>query len=202
MKKGPNIGLIVLISVAIVIFIGIFWFIGTFNSLVSLDETANAQWANVESSYQRRADLIPNLVSTVQGAANFEKETQSQIAALRTQAVSAKAAWDNAQGVDAKLAAAKQVESVIGAFRGLNINVERYPELKATQNFLAFQTQLEGTENRINVERVRYNEAVKNYNKKIRFFPANIVAGVFGFEKKTLFEADSGAESAPAVNFG
>ena len=155
MKKGPNVGLIVLISVAIVIFIGILWFIGTYNSLVSLDETADAQWANVESSYQRRFDLIPNLVETVKGAANFEKDTYLAVTEARTK-------WLNAGSIDSKIAAAGQVQSALAR---LLVTVENYPQLKATENFAGLQAQLEGTENRINVERVRYNEAVKNYNK-------------------------------------
>ncbi len=179
----------------------VLWFIGSYNGLVKLDTQVDESWANVETQYQRRADLIPNLVNTVQGAANFEKETQSAIALLRTQAVSAKAAWDGAQGINEKIVAAKQVDKVIGGFSGLNINVERYPELKATQNFLNLQAQLEGTENRVAVARTRFNEVVSKYNVKVRRFPTVLIANMFGFEKKNFFEADEGSEDAPVVGF-
>ena len=199
MKK--NIGLWVLIGVAVFILLMVFWFIGSYNGLIRLDTEVDESWANVETQYQRRADLIPNLVNTVQGAANFEKETQTAIALLRTQAASAKAAWDGAQGVSEKIAAAKQVDKVIGGFSGLNINVERYPELKATENFLNLQAQLEGTENRVSVARTRYNEKVKQYNVKIRRIPTVFIANMFGFEKESFFESDEGSEAAPVVDF-
>lgn len=192
MAKKINKAWYIVGGIVVIILICAMWFIGTYNSLVRLDETANAQWANVESSYQRRFDLIPNLVETVKGAANFEKETYTAVTEARTK-------WLNAQGIDDKITAASEVQSALAR---LLVTVENYPQLKATENFLSLQAQLEGTENRINVERNRYNEAVKNYNAKIRFFPANIVAGMFGFDKKTLFESDIGAEKAPQVSFG
>jgi len=191
MAKKINKGWYVFGGIAAVIVIMLLWFVGTYNSLVSLDENANAQWANVESSYQRRFDLIPNLVETVKGAADFEKETYLAVTEARTK-------WLNSQGISDKILAAGEVQSALAR---LLVTVENYPQLKATQNFADLQAQLEGTENRINVERNRYNEAVKQYNKKVRFFPANIVAGMFGFEKKTLFEADIGAEKVPEVDF-
>ena len=186
-----NTGLIVVLSIVAVLVILVLWFVGTYNRLVSLDENANAQWANVESSYQRRFDLIPNLVETVKGAVDFEKETYLAVTEARTK-------WLNAGSIDGKMAAAGEVQSALAR---LLVTVENYPDLKATKNFADLQAQLEGTENRINVERNRYNEAVKQYNKKIRFFPANMVAGMFGFDKKILFEADIGAEEAPKVEF-
>ncbi len=190
-KKKLNKGLIILGSILAVVLIMAFWFVGTYNSLVKLDEAANAQWANVESSYQRRFDLIPNLVETVKGAADFEQETYLAVTEARTK-------WLNAGSINDKIAAAGEVQSALAR---LLVTVENYPQLKATENFLALQTQLEGTENRINVERNRYNAAVKQYNQKIRFFPANIVAGMFGFEKKDLFESASGADEAVKVDF-
>jgi LemA protein len=184
-------GLYILVGVIAVVAITALWFIGTYNSLVKLDEAANAQWANVESSYQRRFDLIPNLVETVKGAAEFEKGTYIAVTEARTK-------WLDAKSINEKIIAAGEVQSALAR---LLVTVENYPQLKATQNFADLQAQLEGTENRINVERTRYNDAVKLYNQKIRFFPANIVAGMFGFEKKTLFESDTGAEEAPEVSF-
>lgn len=175
--------------------------IGSYNSLVSLEEGVDAQWANVETSYQRRFDLIPNLVETVLGAANFEKETHTQVTALRSAAVEAKANWDGAGSTADKMAAMKQIDGVVKSYSGLNINVEKYPTLKATQNFADLQVQLEGTENRISVERKRYNEAVKMFNTKVRSFPTVMVAGMFGFDKKDVFEATAGAEEAVKVDF-
>ncbi|MFH1641982.1 MAG: LemA family protein [Nanoarchaeota archaeon] len=182
---------LILGGIGLFILIFILWFVGTYNSLVRLDETANAQWANVESSYQRRFDLIPNLVETVKGAANFEKETYLAVTEARTK-------WLNAGSINEKTLAAGEVQSALAR---LLVSVENYPQLKATENFQDLQAQLEGTENRINVERNRYNEAVKNYNAKIRFFPSNLIAGMFGFEKKELFESDEGAEAAVKVDF-
>ena len=178
-------------GVVLVLLLMLFWIIGTYNSLVTLDEEANAKWANVESSYQRRFDLIPNLVETVKGAAEFEQETYLAVTEARTK-------WLNSQSVGDKIAAATEVQSALAR---LLVTVENYPDLKATQNFRDLQVQLEGTENRINVERNRYNEAVKNYNRKIRFFPSNIIANMFGFEKKNLFEAAENADVAPSVEF-
>ncbi len=177
------------------------WFAGTYNSLVSNDENVNAKWANVQSAYQRRADLIPNLVSTVQGAVKFEQTTQTQIAALRTGAVAA-AAEVKAATTPAQLDAANaKVDAQLQAYRSLNINVENYPQLKATENFLSLQDELAGTENRVKVERDNFNAAVKAYNINVRRFPSNLVAGMFGFSTKTSFEAESGSEKAPSVKF-
>ena len=200
-NNSKRTGLLVLVGLAVVLLMIIFWFVGSYNGLIRLDTEVDESWANVETQYQRRADLIPNLVNTVQGAANFEKDTQSAIAALRTGAASAKAAWDSAQGVGEKIAAAKQIDNVIGGFKGLNINVERYPELKATENFLNLQAQLEGTENRVAVARTRFNEKVKAYNVKIRRIPTVFIANMFGFEKEDFFESDEGSDTAPVVDF-
>jgi LemA protein len=201
MKNSVRTGLIIIGAVLFFVVIMAFWLFGTYNSLVTLSESVTLSWSQVENQYQRRADLIPNLIATVQGAADFEKNTQTQIAALRTQAVSAKTAWSNANTVDEKIAAAQQVDSVVSGFRALNINVENYPQLKATQNFETFQAQLEGTENRIAVERMRYNDAVKVYNIKVKRIPSSFVASMFGFNEKNYFEVEEGKAGAPLVQF-
>lgn len=192
-KSGPKkyTGFIVLGIVLLFLLMIAGMTIGTYNTLVKNDEAVTAQWANVESSYQRRFDLIPNLVATVQGAADFEKSTLTTV-------VEARSAWANAKSTDDKMAAAGNLE---GALSRLLVVVESYPQLKATQGFQDLQVQLEGTENRINVERNRYNEVVKAYNTKLRSFPTLIFAGMFGFDKKTPFEAQSGAENAQKVDF-
>ncbi|MFH1590421.1 MAG: LemA family protein [archaeon] len=203
MAKGKSLGTgsIVLIVIAIIAVVMLLWLVSVYNGLVTLDETVNNKWAQVETVYQRRADLIPNLVETVKGAAEFESGTQTRIAELRTQAAAAKKAWDTAGSVDEKVAAANQLEQVATGFRGLNINVENYPQLKATANFQALQDELANTENKVAVERKRYNDAVTALNAKLRRFPTNIIAGMFGFDQRTYFEAQEGAESAPSVKF-
>ncbi len=188
---------IVLISLAVVLLLSLIWVVGSYNGLVSADESVNEKWANVQTAYQRRADLIPNLIVTVQEAVKFEKETQTQIAALRTGAIEAKDAMASAKTIEESQAAIQQSEQVMSQYRGLNINVENYPQLKATENFLSLQDELAGTENRIKTERDIFNKAVKEMNIKVRRFPTNIIAGMFGFEKKDSFEADAGAETAP-----
>ena len=193
---------ITLIVIGAVLLLTIFWFIGSYNGLINADETVNAKWANVQSAYQRRADLIPNLVETVQGAVTFEKETQTEIAALRSNAIAARDALKSATTQQEQLAAMKQIDSAASTFSGLNINVENYPQLRATENFLSLQDELAGTENRVKVERDIFNEATRGYNIRVRRFPTNIVAGMFGFEKKEMFEAEEGTEEAPKVDFG
>ena len=177
------------------------WVSSTYNGLVASDENVKQKWGNVQSAYQRRADLIPNLVSTVQGAVNFEKETQTKIAELRTGAVAAAQEVKNANTPAELEAANAKVDAQLTAYRSLNINVENYPQLKATENFLALQDELAGTENRVKVERDNYNNAVKEYNVKVRRFPSNMIAGMFNFDVKQSFEAQSGAENAPKVAF-
>jgi len=202
MSKNNNRTLwITLGIVGVVLLLVLFTVIGLYNGLITTDETVNEKWANVQTAYQRRADLIPNLVDTVQAAVKFEQETQTQIAAVRTSAVAAKQAMSSASTPAEISAASKQVESAIAGFSGLNINVERYPDLKATENFLSLQDELAGTENRVKVERDIFNKAVKNYNLKVRRFPSNIIAGSFGFEKKELFEAEEGTSVAPTNLF-
>ncbi len=185
------------------------WFIGVRNNLVTLDEGVNQQWAQVESQYQRRYDLIPNLVRTVQGAANFEKSTLVEVvnARARVGQVTAPSGPPGAQGALPNNPA--QMEQFANAQAGLSsalsrllVVVERYPELKANQNFLELQSQLEGTENRIAVERQRYNEAAQQYNIGIRKFPASVVASMSGFHAKAYFKGVAGSSQAPAVDFG
>ena len=171
-----------------------------YNTMVNMEEQVTAAWAQVENQYQRRADLIPNLVNTVKGYADFEQETLTRVIEARAKATSI--------NVDANELDPAQVqkfqqaqEQLSGALSRLLVTVERYPELKANQNFLELQAQLEGTENRIATERMRYNEVVQAYNTYIRQFPRNMIAGWFDFEKKGYFEAQSGAENAPTVTF-
>ena len=171
-----------------------------YNEMVSKDETVGGTWANVQNAYQRRADLVPNLVNTVKGAANFEKTTLTEVIEARSRATSIQLSPENLTEENiAKFQAAQGQLS--GSLSRLLANVEAYPELKANQNFLELQAQLEGTENRISVERMKYNESVQDYNTYIRSFPRNIFAGWFGFERKARFEADPAAQRAPNVQF-
>ncbi len=173
---------------------------GVNNTAVEYEENVKTAWANVETAYQRRTDLIPNLVNTVKGAADFEKETLTQVIEARSKATSVNVNADNLDA-DAINKFQKAQGEVSSALSRLLVSVERYPQLKATQNFQQLQSQLEGTENRISVQRNRFNEAVRKYNTYIRKFPNNIFAGMFGFERMTTFEADEGAENAPTVEF-
>lgn len=188
MAKGSNKTLWIVLGIVLFLLIV---FVGMYNSIVTLDETADAQWANVESTYQRRADLIPNLVNTVKGYAAHEEEVLTAITEARS-------AWAGAGSQSEQIEAAGNMDSALAR---LMVVVENYPDLKASQNFMALQDELAGTENRISVERMRFNEAVRNYNIKIKRFPSNMIANMFGFEQKTLFEAQEGSENAPQVMF-
>lgn len=171
-----------------------------YNKMVGLDETVKNKWANVQSDYQRRADLIPNLVNTVKGAANFEQETLTKVMEARAKATSV--TIDPSNITPEKLAEYQQAQAgVTGALGRLMAVVENYPDLKANQNFRDLQAQLEGTENRIKVSRNDFNEAVQSYNTSVRTFPNNIFANMFGFHVKNGFAADPGAEKAPSVQF-
>ena len=187
--------------VIIVVLFGIFkWGVGMNNTIVEKQETAKTQWANVESAYQRRADLIPNLVSTVKGYAAHEKETLEGVIEARANAT--KTTIDPTNVTPEQMAAFQQSQnSLSGALSKLMVVVERYPDLKANQNFLELQSQLEGTENRINVERNRFNEVAKDYNIYIKKFPASVFAGFFNFDAMALFQAAAGSEQAPTVDF-
>lgn len=192
MKKGT----ITIIIVAIIAF----WAISGYNSLVSMDENVSNQWANVETQYQRRADLIPNLVNTVKGYAAHEKETLEGVIAARSQATQIKV--DPTDLTPEKLAEYQKAQGQLATALGKLLAItENYPDLKANQNFLELQAQLEGTENRINVARKNFNDSAKAYNTAIRRFPKNILAGMFGFDKRAYFEAAEGAEQAPQVQF-
>lgn len=171
-----------------------------YNTMVTLDEGVGAQWAQVENAYQRRADLIPNLVNTVKGYADFEKETLTQVIEARSKATSVTIDPSNLNPQAIQQFQQAQ-EGLSSALSRLMVVVERYPDLKANQNFLELQAQLEGTENRIAVERRKFNEATRQYNTYIRKFPKNLVAMIFNFEKKGYFEADEGTEKAPEVQF-
>lgn len=173
---------------------------GRYNQMVSQDENVKAKWGNVQSDYQRRADLIPNLVNTVKGAANFEQETLTQVIEARAKATSVNVSAENL--TPEKIAEFQQAQTQLsGALSRLLVTVERYPELKANQNFMDLQKQLEGTENRIKVSRNDFNTAVQGYNSTVRQFPNNIFAGMFGFKARQSFTADPGAERAPEVKF-
>ncbi len=193
-------GWIILIVVVVIVVILVGWGTGIYNKIVAQDENVGKAWANVENVYQRRADLIPNLVATVKGVADFEKSTLTDVIEARAKATSVTIdpANLNAQSMQQFQAAQDGLSSALSR---LMVVVERYPELKATQNFLELQAQLEGTENRITVERMKFNESVQTYNTYIRSFPPAVFAGMFGFEKKAPFEAQSGAEVAPKVEF-
>lgn len=176
------------------------WGKGFNNTAVNYKETASKTWANVESSYQRRNDLIGNLVKTVQGAADFERGTLKDVIEARAKATSMNIDPSNLS--QEQLAKFSEVQSGLsGALKSLLVTVERYPDLKANQNFLELQSQIEGTENRINVARDRFNETVEPYNKHIKTFPNSLLAGLFNFESMSYFKAESGAEKAPDVNF-
>ncbi|MDD2279853.1 MAG: LemA family protein [Bacteroidales bacterium] len=171
-----------------------------YNKMVSLDEGVTSQWANVENSYQRRMDLIPNLVSTVKGYADFEQQTLIQVIEARAKATQVTIDPTNLNEANMKQFQQAQGE-LSSSLSRLLVTIERYPDLKANQNFLELQAQLEGTENRISVERRKFNEIVQSYNSYIRSFPRVIYSGWFGFEKKVYFEADQGASQVPKVDF-
>ncbi len=191
--------IIALVAIAVVLIL-IFSAVRMYNKMPVMEENVSKAWSNVESAYQRRSDLIPNLVNTVKGVANFEKETLTGVIEARSKATSVTV--DPTKLNAASMQQFQQAQAGLGsALSKLMVVVERYPELKATQNFLELQSQLEGTENRINVERNKFNEIARDYNSYIRRFPNNMFAGMFGFEKKAYFEATAGAEKAPEVKF-
>jgi len=191
---------IILIVIVVLGFFGYSYVKGMFNEMVVKSENVDAQWSQVENVYQRRADLIPNLVNTVKGYASHEKETLEGVINARAKATSVNI---NAANMNAASMQAFQQaqDGLSGALSKLMVVVEKYPELKANQNFLELQAQLEGTENRIAVERKKFNESTRTYNTYVKLFPKNIFAGMFGFEQKPYFEAAQGAEKAPEVQF-
>ena len=192
-NKGLIIAVVAIVLVAL-------WGISSYNGLVNLDETVNNQWANVETSYQRRSDLIPNLVNTVKGYAKHEQQTLESVMQARSQATQVKI--DPSNCTPEQLAAYQKAQGdVTSALGKLLAITENYPDPKANQNFLELQSQLEGTENRISVARKDFNDVAKSYNTAIRRFPKNIIASMCGFEKRAYFEAEAGAEKAPKVEF-
>lgn len=194
MKKSL---IFVLIGVALLVM----WAVSTNNSLVGDREAVRQAWANVESQYQRRADLIPNLVNTVKGAANFEQETLTAVVEARSKATSIQLSADDLNNPETMRQFQEAQGQLSGALSRLLMTVENYPELKANDNFKDLQVQLEGTENRIATERVRYNEVVTSYNTKVQKFPTSLMAGMLGFQPSAYFEADAGSENAPKVSF-
>lgn len=196
MKKG----LITLIIVGVILVFGFMWVKNGYNNMVTADENVQAAWSQVENVYQRRADLIPNLVATVKGYAEHESATLENVTAARARATQITVDPENLteESIARFNEAQGELSSAIGR---LLMITENYPDLKANENFRDLQAQLEGTENRITTERMKYNDVAKGYNTMIRQFPQNILASMFGFEKKGYFEANAGAETAPVVEF-
>ena len=197
MKKG----LIILGSVLAVIILFVMWSVGKYNGIVKMDEGVNGSWAQVQNQYQRRMDLIPNLVATVQGVANFEKSTLTAVIEARAKATQVTLSPQLLNDPQAFQKFEQSQGQLGSALSRLLVTVEQYPNLKANENFLQLQSQLEGTENRIAVERKRFNEVVQGYNAHIRTVPTNIIASFGGFQQKAYFQAQTGAESAPKVQF-
>ena len=197
MKKGCLIAIVAAVAIVLACF---GWVKSTYNGFVQQQEGVEAAWAQVENVYQRRADLIPNLVATVKGYAKHEQETLDKVVSARAKATQITVDPTNltAESLKKYQEAQGELGSALGKLLAIT---ENYPDLKANENFLQLQAQLEGTENRITVERKTFNEVAQSYNSAIRQFPGNILAGIFGFERKPYFEAESGAEKAPKVEF-
>ena len=191
----------IVIGVIIVIVIGIFmWFKGSYNQMVTRSENVSSQWSNVENQYQRRLDLIPNLVNTVKGYAEHEQNTLTQVVEARAKATQMRVNFDQLDEQTIQKFNNMQGELSSALSRLMAIS-EQYPDLKANENFKELQAQLEGTENRISVERKRFNDTARAYNTAIRTFPRNLLAGMFGFDKRPYFESEEGADKAPKVEF-
>jgi len=201
MKKGLLIGLSIGGAILLGIILLIMWGTRSYNNLVTMNEEVNKSWSLVENQYQRRMDLIPNLVNTVKGYANFEKQVLTDVTNARASASSMKVTPEVLNDPQAFQKFQQMQGQLSGALSRLLVTVENYPELKANENFLQLQAQLEGTENRIAVERRKFNESVQTYNTLIKKFPTAIFAGIFNFKDKQYFEAVSGAENAPKVEF-
>ncbi len=197
MSKGIGI----LIVIAVIVIGAIMWGMGIYNNLVGLDEGVSQSWSQVENQYQRRADLIPNLVNTVKGVANFEKETYTAVTEARAKVNQINMTPEMLSDPNAFAQFQSAQDGLSSALSRLLVTVENYPQLKANENFLQLQAQLEGTENRISVERKKFNEVVQNYNTTVRRFPASLIAGFAGFSQKQYFKAVAGSEQAPKVEF-
>lgn len=195
MKKK---GLIILAVIVVVVLVVFSWFKSAYNGMVTANEAAQAQLANIENQYQRRADLIPNLVATVKGYAQHEESTLTQVVEARAKATQTQLNIDDAAAMSKYMEAQGELSSALSRLMAIS---ENYPDLKANQNFLDLQTQLEGTENRIATERRKYNESARQFNTMIKMFPRNMVAGMFGFAPLSYFEAEEGAQQAPQVSF-
>ena len=187
--------------IGVILAVVVFWGISSQRSFVEQQERVDEAWGFVQSQYERRADLIPNLVATVRGAADFESETLEAVVNARSQATSIQLTADALNDPNAFQRFQEAQNQLTGALSRLLVTVERYPELQANQNFRDLQVQLEGTENRISTERNRFNTAVREYNTVIRKFPSNVMAGLLGFETYSYFEASAGSENAPTVEF-
>ncbi|MEI6884456.1 MAG: LemA family protein [Bacteroidota bacterium] len=196
LSKGWII-LIVVVLAAILLFS---WGQGSYNNLVTKDQVVQQQWAQVENVYQRRSDLIPNLVNTVKGVANFEQKTLTDVIEARANATKVTISPKNLDEASMQRFQSAQ-DNLSSTLSRLMMVTENYPQLKATQNFSELQAQLEGTENRITVERMKFNEVVQDYNIQVKRFPSNIFAGMFGFKEKAFFKAVQGADKAPEVKF-
>lgn len=200
MKKSLLVLIGVFVFLGLIVLIGFLTSISTYNKMVQYDEAVTSSWSQVENVYQRRADLIPNLVNTVKGYADFEQETLTQVIEARSKATSVNINAENLN--EQTLAQFQQAQDGLSsALSRLLVVVEKYPDLKANQNFLELQAQLEGTENRIANERMKFNETTKTYNVYIRKFPARFFASLYGFEQKPYFKAQEGAEKVPEVKF-
>jgi LemA protein len=201
MTKGVKIGLGIVAAIILIIVITVGWFVGHYNSLVTLEEQVTQSWSQVENQYQRRSDLIPNLVSTVKGVAEFEKGTFTAVTEARSKVNQINVSSDMLNNPQAFQKFQSAQNNLGSALSRLLVTVEKYPDLKANENFLQLQAQLEGTENRISVERRKFNQSVQGYNTTIRRFPANFIAGMTGFTQKVYFEAVEGSNVAPKVEF-
>lgn len=200
MKKGCLIGVVIAVILGLILLGFVLWGVRIYNNMVTKSESVTSQWGNVETQYQRRADLIPNFVETVKGAADFEQSTLTQVIEARSRATSVNV--DPANMTQENLQQFQQAqEGLSSALSRLMVVVERYPELRATQNFRDLQIELEGTENRIAVERRKFNEVTQEYNSFIKQFPQNFLAGMFGFTPRPYFESDEGAAKVPEVRF-
>lgn len=200
-NKGLLIGCSIGAAILLIALILVFWAVSKYNSLVALNEEVNKSWSQVENQYQRRYDLIPNLVETVKGVASFEKETYTAVTEARAKVGQIQLTPQILEDSKAFERFQAAQDNLSSALSRLLVVAENYPQLKANENFLQLQAQLEGTENRIFVERRRYNESVRNFNTTIKRFPTNIMAGIFGFREKAYFTAATGAEEAPKVKF-
>jgi LemA protein len=201
MKKGLIIGLVVVGVILLVGLSAVGYVVGKYNGIVKMDEGTNAAWAQVQNQYQRRMDLVPNLVATVQGVANFEKSTLTAVIEARAKATQVTLSPELLKNPQAFQKFEQSQGQLTSALSRLLVTVEQYPNLKANENFLQLQSQLEGTENRIAVERKRFNEVVQGYNAYIRTVPINMIASFGGFQQKAYFQSQAGAETAPKVQF-